>query len=85
MCSFANGLSNDEYVEKRMKYVHAKRNKTVKGYHKTYLNELKGVGCSKTQCSMCRERPANKAVKKRKGNHKTLRKTTKNIINDCLF
>ena len=85
LCSFNNDLSNDEYVQKRMKYVNAKKNKQKKGYHKTYLNKLREVGCSKGHCSMCHKSPYNKSIKKTKGNHKMLHKTTKDIINEYKY
>ena len=82
LCSSNNDLNNTDYVQKRMKYVNAKKNKQTKGYHKTYLNRLREVGCPKSGCTICHKSPRNKSIKKTKGTHKVMYKTTKDIMNN---
>jgi hypothetical protein len=54
-------------VRRWIVWTQAERVKKQKGYHKNYLNGLRGVGCKKTQCSLCREGPSSKSLKKSKG------------------
>lgn len=53
-------------VKMRMEYRRVKRDLWRTGKSKDYVNGVRGIGCNKSQCSLCSAHPANKSFKKTK-------------------
>ena len=63
-------LQNIEVNERENFWRKKNRVKVQKGYNKNYLNQLRGVGCPRSNCCLCRSLPVNKSLKKAKGRNK---------------